>query len=162
MTNSQNTLKVRTTGEISAILSETGALIGVLSVASLFFVKSFGSALIILLVPIVYALCAYLISVKYKKALFMNVISCDGVRNERFGNTICSMEWNEIGDFGVARVKKGSFKGRYVYLSRIFVSNEIRRDIVRSYDPRICVVMPYSPEICQALKEASHEKIDIK
>ena len=77
MTNSQNTLKVRTTGEISAILSVTGALIGVLSVASLFFVKSFGSALIILLVPIVYALCAYLISVKYKIAIFMNVICCD-------------------------------------------------------------------------------------
>ena len=162
MINSPNTLKVRTSCELGVAISLVGALVGVISLVALFFVKSFGSALIILLVPTLYALCAYLISLKYKKALVMNVISYDGVRNERFGSTICSLEWNEIGDFGVARVREGIFKGRYVYMSRIFVGNEIRRDIVKFYDPRICVVIPYSPEICDALREASHEKIDIK
>ena len=162
MVNSPNALKVRTTPELGIVISLAGALVGAVSLISLFFVKSFGSALIILLVPTVYALGAYLISLKFKKALVMNVVSYDGVRNERFGSTICSLEWNEIGDFGVAKVREGIFKGRYVYMSRIFVANEIRGDIVRRYDPRICVVMPYSPEICDALREASHEKIDIK
>ena len=154
-------MKLRTTAELGAILYGMGALISLGTLVSVFFVKSIGGALIILLVPLCYFAAAYFISMKFKNALMINVIDLDGVRNERKGEIVCDLEWNEIGDFGVAEVKRGIFKGRYIYMSRIFVSEGIRSDIVNRYDPRICIVFPCTEETSYALREASGEKIDI-
>ena len=154
-------MKLRTTAELDAILKSIGALISLGTIAALFFVKNIGGALIILLVPLCYFAAAYFVSAKCKNALMINVIDFNGVRNESGGEVLCDLEWNEIGDFGVAEVRRGLFKGRYVYMSRIFVSDGIRRDIVNRYDPRICIVFPCTEETCYALREASGEKIDI-
>ena len=154
-------MKLKTTAELGVLLEGIGALIGLCTVVSLFFVKNIGAALLILLVPAVYGVLAYFVCVKFKNALMVNVIDYNGVRNEHAGNPLCEFEWNEIGDFGVAEVRHGLFKGRYVYMSRIFVDNSIRRNIVMNYDPRICIVFPCTEETCFALREASGEKIDI-
>ena len=156
-----NIMRLRTTAELDAILKSMGALVSLGTIVSLFYVKSIGGALIILLIPLSYFAVSYFLTVRYRKALMFNVIDLDGVRNEIKGEVLCDLEWNEIGDFGVAEVKRGIFKGQYVYMSRIFINEDIRRDIVRRYDPRICIVFPCTEETCYALREASGEKIDI-
>ena len=156
-----NIMRLRTTAELGAMMNSVGALILLAAVASLFFVRSIGGALIIIALPLAYFGAVNLISVRYKKALMVNVIDLDGVRNETGGDVLCDLEWNEIGDFGVAEVRGGLFKGRYVYMSRIFIGEEIRKDIVNRYDPRICIVFPYTEETAHALHEASGEKIDL-
>jgi hypothetical protein len=156
-----NIMKLRTTAELGVMLKVICALVTIGAVASLFFVKSIGGALIILVLPIVFSLVSYLISIKYKNALMINVLDFDGVRNESGADVLCDLEWNEIGDFGIAEVEKGFFRGRYVYMSRIFIGEDIREDIVNRYDPRICIVFPYTEETAYALREASGEKIDL-
>ena len=154
-------MRLRTCAELGIVLKSVGALISICAVASLFFVKSIGGALIIIFLPFVYLGTAYLISRKFSNALMINVIDFDGVRNESGGEVICDLEWNEIGDFGVAEVERGIFRGRYVYMSRIFIGDDIRENIVKRYDPRICIVFPYTEETAHALFEASGEKIDL-
>ena len=158
----ENTMRVRTTAELSALLHGVGGLVMLCLIIALFFVKSFGGALIIISFLILCAIALLIIAFKAKKQLMMNTIDTNGVKNESFGKVVCKLEWQEIGDFGVAPVENGIHKGRYIYMSRIFVSNSIREDILRRYDPRICVVLPYTEEICFALRESSAEKIDIK
>lgn len=154
-------MRLRTNAELGIVLKSVGALISICAVASLFFVKSIGGALIIIFFPLIYFGVAYLIFRRFSNALMINVIDFDGVRNEVGGEVLCDLEWNEIGDFGVAEVEKGLFNGRYVYMSRIFISEDIRENIVLRYDPRICIVFPYTEETAHALFEASGEKIDL-
>jgi hypothetical protein len=143
------------------LLKGVGLVVSLAALVSLFFVKSLGGALLILLVPVSYLTIAYFLTVKFRSALMMNVIDFSGVRSESRGEVVCELEWNEIGDFGIAEVRRGLFKGYYVYMSRIFVSDAIKHNIIKYYDPRICIVFPYTEETAYALCEASGEKIDL-
>ena len=154
--------RVRTTGELSVLLKAVGGLLGAMSFISVFFAGSVLAIVLILLVPVLYAVCALLIVRKYKQAMMVNVIDAAGIKNEYFGEPRCFMEWDEIGDFGVAEARKGLFRGRYIYVSRIFISQEMRRDIIRRYDPRVCIVLPCTDEICNVVREESRGKIDIR
>ena len=154
-------MRLRTTAELDALIKGIGAALFIVSLISLFFVNSIGGAILILLIPFCYFAIAYFLSSKFSSALMINVLDFNGVRNERHGVVVCELEWNEIGDFGIAEVRRGLFKGRYVYMSRIFVSDAIKHNIIKYYDPRICVVFPYTEETVYALRKASGEKIDI-
>ena len=161
MRRSDYVMKLRTTAELDALIKGVGALISLSSLVSLFFVGSIGGALIILLVPLCCLAITYFLRLKFRSELMINVIDLDGVRSESRGEVVCELGWNEIGDFGVAEVRRGLFKGYYVYMSRIFVSDALKHDIVKYYDPRICIVFPYTEETAYALREASGEKIDL-
>ena len=161
MRRNGNVMKLRTTAELDALIKGIGAVVSICALVSLFFVGSIGGALIILLVPLCYIAIAYFLMIKFRSELMINVINFDGVRSECRGEIVCELRWNEIGDFGVAEVRRGLFKGHYIYMSRIFVSDVIKHDIVKYYDPRICIVFPYTEETAYALREASGEKIDL-
>ena len=156
-----NIMKLKTTAELDALIKGVGAVVCLAALVSLFFVKSLGGALIILLVPMCYRAIAYFLSIRFRSALMVNAIDFNGVRSESRGEVVCELSWNEIGDFGIAEVRRGLFKGYYVYMSRIFVSDVIKHDIIKYYDPRICIVFPYTEETAYALREASGEKIDL-
>jgi len=154
-------MKLRTTAELDALTKGIGAVISLSAIISLFFVKSLGSAVLLLLIPLCYFAVAYLLSLKFRSALMVNFVDQNGVRSESRGEAVCELEWNEIGDFGVATVGRGLFKGHYIYMSRIFVSDAVKHDIIKYYDPRICIVFPYTEETAYALREASGDKIDL-
>ena len=156
-----NIMKLRTTAELDALIKGIGAVVIFGAVLSLFFVKSVGGALAIISIPLCYFVIAYLVSLKNRSALMINYVDINGVKNESQGEIVCELDWNEIGDFGVAEVRRGLFKGYYVYMSRIFVSDVIKHDIIKYYDPRICIVIPYTEETVYALREASGLKIDL-
>ena len=156
-----NIMRLRTTAELDALIKGIGVVVSLFVLVSLFFVKSLGGALIILLVFLCYIALSYFLTIKFRSELMVNVIDIDGVRSESHGDVVCELRWNEIGDFGIAEVRRGLFKGYYVYMSRIFVSDAIKHDIVKYYDPRICIVFPYTEETAYALCEASGEKIDL-
>ena len=44
---------------------------------------------------------------------------------------------------------------------RSFSPDAIKHNIIKYYDPRICIVFPYTEETAYALCEASGEKIDL-
>ena len=155
-------IKIRTTCELSAILEVIGAILSLSSIVSLFFVKTFGGAATVLLVPLLYAAAAYAIVTRKKNALMVNEIDLEGVRNRYMGGVLCQLSWGEIGDFGVAEVKKGLFSGRYIYMSRVFVQSSVRKNVIDGYDPRVCVVFPYTKEVCRAVTRLSGGKIDIR
>lgn len=154
--------KVRTTGELSVLIEAMGAILFAVSVVALFFVRHFFAVLIIIAVPAAYVGIAWLVINKMKNAVMINIIDSDGVRNSFFGNTVCEMGWDEIGDFGVTEVTGGFFSGKYIYLSRIFVQSNIRKDIIKKYDPRVCIVFPCTEEICRTVLKTSGGKIDIR
>ena len=156
-----NVMKLRTTAELDALIKGIGAAVSLSALVSLFFVGGIGGALIILLVPLCYFAVAYFLTMRFRSELMINIIDFDGVRSESRGEVVCELRWNEIGDFGVAEVRSGLFKGYYVYMSRIFVGDAVKHDIVKYYDPRICIVFPYTEETAYALREASGEKIDL-
>lgn len=155
-------IKIRTTSELSTIGVAIGAFLGALSIVSLFFVKTFTGAGVVLLVPLLYAVAVCFVWKHKGNALVMNVIGADGVCNRRLGSVLCDLSWEEIGDFGVAEVKKGMFKGKYIYMSRVFVQDEIRRNVISAYDPRVCIVLPYTSEVSKAIANLSCGKIDLR
>ena len=152
-------IKVRTTCELSVFFLAVGAVLALCSIISLFFVKTLIGAAVVLLVPLVCFAGAFFLAMHNKNALVMNVIDIHGVKNRYMGNPLCDLSWDEIGDFGVAEVKKGIFGGRYIYMSRVFVASSIRRDLIRKYDPRVCVVFPYTEQVCNAMTRLSGGKI---
>lgn len=154
--------KVRTTGELSVLLKAVGALLGAMSVTSAVLVKRPLAVLLILIIPVGYLIAAMLIARSSRSAMMMNTIDSSGIKNSYLGETVCLMSWDEIGDFGVAETSHGLFRGRYIYLSRIFVGQEVRRDIIKKYDHRVCIVLPCTDEICDSVREASRGKIDIR
>ena len=154
--------KVRTTGELSVLLESLGAFIAVMALVTLMFARHTLGVIIAIAVPITYGAFVWLIVQKKRNAFMINIIDSDGVKNSSFGNTLCEMDWREIGDFGVAEVTKGLFSGRYIYMSRIFVPISVRGDIIKNYDPRVCIVFPYTEDICRAVSKASGGKIDIR
>ena len=155
-------LKIRTTCELSALFIFIGVFLAAAGIASLFLVKTFIGAAIILSVPILYVLACVPVAKRYKGALMMNVIDPDGVKNGFMGGFSCELYWNEIGDFGVAEVKDGLFSGKYIYMSRIFVQGSVKENVIREYDPRVCIVFPYTPEVCRAVARLSGGMIDLR
>jgi predicted membrane protein len=156
-----NEMKVRTTCELSMMLRCFGAILLLSSVATFMMVKNILGFLVALLVPITYIAVSYLIIKREKNALALNYIEERGIKNAYLGEFMCEMSWSEIGDFGVAEVKRGLYKGKYIYVSRIFVNNAIRRNIIKRYDPRVCIVVPYTEEVREMLSAASGGKIDV-
>lgn len=155
-------IKVRTTCELSVFCLTVGIILALSGIASLFFVKTLIGAALVLLVPTVYFAVAFFFAMRNKNALVMNVIDLGGVKNRYMGNVLCDLSWSEIGDFGIAEVKKGFFSGRYIYMSRVFVSSSVRKDLIRKYDPRVCVVFPYTEQVCRAVSRLSGGRIDIR
>lgn len=155
-------IKVRTTCEFSVFWLSVGAILILVSIISLFFVKTLIGAAVVLLVPAVYFAVSFFAAMRHKNALVMNVIDMHGVKNRYMGSSLCELDWNEIGDFGVAEVKNGLFCGRYIYMSRVFVSSSVRRDLIKKYDPRVCVVFPYTEQVCRAMSRLSGGRIDIR
>lgn len=156
-----NETKVRTTSEISVMLAGVGSILVLSSAITFAFVRNIFGFLVAALVPIVYSAIVFWIIKHRKNALVVNHIGEMGIKNSYLGEVMCEMIWSEIGDFGVAEVKGGLLKGKYIYVSRVFVNNAIRRDIIRRYDPRVCIVMPCTEEVCKVLNTASGGKIDI-
>ena len=161
MRSAEYIMKVRTTAELSVMIKSILVIVGLSTTISLFFVKKIGGAIFLLLWLVAIVFVAYLVTLWAKNALMMNVIGYQGIRNEYLGSPICDLSWDEIGDFGIAEVKSGLFKGKYIYMSRIFVDKKKSVDIIRTYDPRICVVLPYTEETRRAIRVASGDKIDI-
>jgi len=124
-------------------------------------VKTFIGAAVILSAPLAYAVACFFVAKRCQNALMMNVIDPDGVKNEFMGSSQCELFWNEIGDFGVAEVKKGLYSGKYIYMSRIFVNDSVKENIVREYDSRVCIVFPYTAEVCRAVMKLSGGRIEV-
>jgi hypothetical protein len=154
--------KIRTASDLWTLIKIVGCVLCLISVAALMLVKHVIGAVIILALPAMYLLFAFLIIRMSSTAMVLNVISSSGIKNMRRGEPMCSMQWDDVGDFGIAEAKKGIFSGKYIYLSRVFVRPEIRQDIIKKYDPRVCIVLPCTDQICSELKEASKGKVDIK
>ena len=155
-------IKVRTTCEFSVFFLTVGIILTLSSIVSLFFVKTFIGAAVVLLVPLVYFAVMFFLAMRHKNALVMNVIDLGGVKNRYIGNSLCELTWGEIGDFGIVEVKKGLFSGRYIYMSRVFVASSVRKDLLNRYDPRVCVVFPYTEQVCRAITRLSGGKINIR
>lgn len=155
-------IKVRTTCELSVFCPTVGIILAACSIISLFFVKTIIGAAIALLVPLVYFSAVFFAAMRNKNALIVNVIDTGGVKNRYMGNHLCDLSWGEIGDFGVAEVKKGVFAGRYIYMSRVFVASAVREDLIKNYDPRVCVVFPYTEQVCRAMNRLSGGRIDLR
>ena len=155
-------IKVRTTCEFSSYCFAVGIILVLSSIVSLFFVKTFIGVAIILLIPLIYFAVAFLLAMRNKNALVMNYIDMGGVKNRYMGNSLCELSWGEIGDFGVVEVKNGIFSGKYIYMSRVFVSGTVRRDLIKKYDPRVCVVFPYTEQVCRAMSRLSGGRIDVR
>ena len=154
--------KIRTTGDFWTLVKIVGGILCLVCLASLLLVKHLVGAIIILALPMAYAVFAFLLIRLSSSAMILNVISSSGIKNMRRGAPVCSMQWDDVGDFGIAETTKGVFSGKYIYLSRVFVRPEIRQDIIRKYDPRVCIVLPCTDQVCRELKEASRGKVDIK
>ena len=154
-------LKIRTVEESNVFCILVCACVLLGAAISLFFVKTLAAALLVLALPTCMCAASYFILRLIRNALMVNVVNYNGVRNEYLSEVLCQLEWNEIGDFGVAEVGYGLFKGKYIYMSRIYLPVSIKRDIIRRYDPRICIVLPYTSRVCDAVREASGEKIDL-
>ena len=161
MFDSDKMLKIRTVEESSVFAVGVGAAVLLGSAIALFYVKNIIAAVLILMLPLTVCVVAYFALRVFKNAVMVNIIDYKGIRNEHFGDVVCQLEWNEIGDFGVTEVRHGIFKGKYIYMSRIYIPAQIKRDIVNNYDPRICIVLPYTSRVCDAVRDASGEKIDI-
>ena len=154
-------LKIRTVEESNVFCILVCACVLIGSAISLFFVKTLVAALLVLVLPVCMCVVSYFILHLIKNAVMVNVVDYNGIRNEYMSEILCQLEWNEIGDFGVAEVRYGLFRGKYIYMSRIYLSPSVKRDIIRRYDPRICIVLPYTSRVCDAVREASGEKIDL-
>lgn len=161
MFDNDRMLKIRTVEESSVFAVSVGTVVILGSAIALFYVKNIVAAILILLLPLTVCAFAYFVFKRLKNAVMINVVDHNGIRNEYFGDVFCRLEWNEIGDFGVTEVRQGMFKGKYIYMSRIYMPSSVKRDIINKYDPRICVVLPYTGRVCDAIREASGEKIDI-
>lgn len=161
MVNSDRILKIRTVEETSVFACLVGAAVLVGSSVALFYVENLIAALLILILPVGVCGTAYVALRTFKNVVMVNVVDYDCVRNEHLGQVVCRLEWNEIGDFGVTEVRHGIFKGKYIYMSRIYMHSSVKRDIIKNYDPRICIVLPYTSRVCDAIREASGEKIDV-
>lgn len=159
--NSSN-IRIRTTCELTVFCGVVQCFLTVCGIIALFFVKTFGGAVLVLLAPLLCAGLMAFVLYRNSKAIMMNVIDIEGVRNQYFGETLCDISWDEIGDFGVTEVKNGLFGGRYIYMSRVFVPGFIRSDIIRRYDPRVCIIFPYTSEICRAVAQLSGGRIEIR
>lgn len=157
----KNEMKVRATCELSMMLRSVGAVLILSSIITFMLVKNILGFLVAALVPIIYFAVSYLIIKREKNALTINYIDGRGMKNAYLGEIMCEMGWSEIGDFGVAEVKRGLYRGKYIYVSRIFVNNAIRCNIVKRYDPRVCIVVPYTEEVRKMLSVASGGKIDV-
>ena len=155
-------IKVRTTCEMSVLCITITVILTLVSIVSLVLVKTFIGVALVLLVPTVCFALAFFLAMKNKNALVMNVIDTSGVKNRYMGGVLCDLTWSEIGDFGVAEVKKGFFSGRYIYMSRVFVASSVRKDLIKKYDPRVCVVFPYTKEVCRAMTRLSGGRIDVR
>lgn len=154
--------KIRTAGDLWTLVKIVGGVLSIVSLAAVFAVKHILAAVIILALPVLYVILAFLVTRISYSAMMLNVISASGIKNMSRGDPICSMQWDDVGDFGVAETAKGIFSGKYIYLSRVFVRPEIRQDIIKKYDPRVCIVLPCTDRVCMALKDASKGKIDIR
>ena len=64
-----NIMKLRTTAELDTLIKGIGAAISAAALISLFFVKSLGGAVIILLIPLFYFAAAHLIFIRFSAAL---------------------------------------------------------------------------------------------
>lgn len=154
--------KIRTAGDLWTLIKTVGGVLCFVSLVSLLLVKHVLGVVIILALPAAYIILAAFAIRMSRSAMVLNVISSSGIKNMRRGKPMCSMPWDDVGDFGIAETKNGIFSGKYIYLSRIFVRPEIRQDIIRKYDPRVCIVLPCTDRVCRELKEASKGKVDIK
>lgn len=157
-----NEMKIRTTGELSVMIKAIGILVLISSVWAFTLVRNILGFIIVFFVPALYTLASWFVVKRSKNALMMNTIDGSGVKNAYLGSVACEMYWSEIGDFGVVEVKDGLYKGRYVYMSRVFVNNSIRRNIIKQYDPRVCIVIPYTEAVCKKIGMASGGKIEFK
>ena len=155
-------LKIRTTCELSSLAVLVGCFLVGACIVSLFLVKTLIGAAVVLSVPLIYAVACYLLSKRCKNALMMNVIDPDGVKNSFMGGSQCELFWNEVGDFGVAEVKKGLYSGKYIYMSRIFIQDSVKENIVGKYDPRVCIVFPYTEQVCRAVMKLSGGRIEVR
>ncbi len=162
VSNIRNGIRVRTTCELSMLLVSVGGGLLLAALVALFFVKSAGAVLLIFLPLLAFAGLAFWLIRHKKSALMMNRIGFEGVRSSFGEEEFCSLAWDEIGDFGVAEVKKGWFKGSYIYLSRVFVASGIRGNLIARYNPHVCIVLPCTKEIVRALSVFSGGKIDIR
>ncbi len=161
MLDNDRMLKIRTVEESSVFALSVGAVVLLGSSIALFYVKSVIAAILILMLPVGVGVATYFALRILKNAVMVNIVDHNGVRNEYLGEVVCQLEWNEIGDFGVTEVRRGIFRGKYIYMSRIYMPSSIKRDIISKYDPRICIVLPYTSRVCDAVREASGEKIDV-
>lgn len=162
MSRSGNEMRIRTTEELAVLCAAIEFFLIVTSIIALFLVKTFGGAALILLIPLIGILVMLRIIRRNKNAVMMNVIDVEGVKNQFMGETLCDISWGEIGDFGVAEIKRGLFEGRYIYMSRVFVQSSVRKNIVQRYDPRVCIVFPYTSEVCRAVAQLSGGRIDVR
>ena len=112
--------KIRTASDLWTLVKIVGGVLCFITFAALLLAKNLISAIIILAIPILYALLAFFVIRMSSSAMVMNIISSSGIKNMRRGSTLCHIQWDEVGDFGVAETAKGIFGGKYIYLSRIF------------------------------------------
>ena len=162
MSSNSSDIRIRTSCELIVLCGVVQCFLMVCSIIALFFVKTFGGAILVLLPPLLCMGLSFFVLRKNRKAIMMNVIDVEGVRNQYFGEPLCNISWDEIGDFGVAEIRTGLFEGRYIYMSRVFVPGFIRKDIIRRYDPRVCIIFPYTSEVCRAVAQLSGGRIEIR
>ena len=154
--------KIRTAGDLWTLVKIVGIVLCFVSVPALFLARNVWATLIILALPLSYAFFALILTKKSGAAMMMNIISSSGVQNMHRGEPVCHMQWDEVGDFGIAEMSNGIFSGKYVYLSRVFLKPDIRQNIIKKYDPRVCIVLPCTDQVCQSLKAASNGRVDIR
>ena len=96
---------------------------------------------------------------KFKKIFMTNYINEYGIKNDFFGEEYCHMKWSDVNDWGIGTTKKGS---KYIFISGTYLKKEIKRNILLGYDPTVCLVIPYTEEISEAVNEYSDGKISFE